>query len=89
MQTKLKIGQQIFFAILIAIIFDGLGINNEGDLEGKVDPNDSPLERMRKISFATREIFGAIFFASTNNFMGNMFNTLLVFQQERPVFLRE
>lgn len=35
------------------------------------------------------QINGALFFITVNMFMGNMFNALLVFQNERPVFLRE
>lgn len=35
------------------------------------------------------QVLGAIFFVCTNIFMGNMFNSILVFQAERPVFLRE
>ena len=35
------------------------------------------------------ELFGAFFFAAVNFFMGNLFNAILVFQAERPVFLRE
>ena len=35
------------------------------------------------------ELFGAFFFLCTNMFMMNLFNCLLVFQKERPVFLRE
>jgi len=32
---------------------------------------------------------GAVFFWCTILFMGNMFNIVLIFQNERPVFLRE
>ena len=35
------------------------------------------------------QLNGALFFITVNMFMGNMFNALLVFQGERPVFLRE
>ena len=35
------------------------------------------------------EVLGALFFQAINMFMGNMFNAILVFQAERPVFLRE
>ena len=35
------------------------------------------------------QLFGGIFFLTTNMFMGNFFNAVLVFQAERPVFLRE
>ena len=35
------------------------------------------------------QLFGAIYFLAINNFMGNFFNSVLVFQAERPVFLRE
>lgn len=35
------------------------------------------------------QVYGTIFFLSMNNFMGNFFNSILVFQSERPVFLRE
>lgn len=34
-------------------------------------------------------MFGGLFFLTTNMFMGNFFNAILVFQAERPVFLRE
>lgn len=34
-------------------------------------------------------MFGGLYFLSTNYFMGNFFNAILVFQAERPVFLRE
>mmetsp|Transcript_111 Transcript_111/g.217 ORF Transcript_111/g.217 Transcript_111/m.217 type:complete len:165 (+) Transcript_111:726-1220(+) len=89
MQTKAKIGQQIFFGILIAIIFNGLGMNNEGNMDDKIDPNDTPNVRQQKIFYATMQVYGGVFFALTNTFMGNLFNTVLIFQQERPVFLRE
>jgi len=35
------------------------------------------------------QLFGGLFFVTTNMFMGNFFNSVLVFQSERPVFLRE
>ena len=35
------------------------------------------------------QVLGALFFQAVNMFMGNMFNAILVFQAERPVFLRE
>jgi len=35
------------------------------------------------------EVQGTLFFLSVNGFMGAFSNTLLVFQGERPVFLRE
>lgn len=35
------------------------------------------------------DMFGGIYFIGTNIFMGNFFNAILVFQSERPVFLRE
>jgi hypothetical protein len=34
-------------------------------------------------------VLGCLFFQAVNMFMGNMFNAILVFQAERPVFLRE
>jgi len=34
-------------------------------------------------------MLGALFFLSVSNFMNNYFGTVLVFQTERPVFLRE
>jgi len=37
----------------------------------------------------TGNTIGAIFFASTSVFMNNFFGVILVFQMERPVFLRE
>jgi len=42
-----------------------------------------------KLNTASFEIYGAIYFISINQFMGNFMNTILVFQNERPVFLRE
>lgn len=35
------------------------------------------------------DMAGAVFFWCTILFMGNMFNVILIFQVERPVFLRE
>lgn len=74
---------------MIAIIFNNLGLNNPGVLEEKLGVIENPQVRMGKINYYTMQVFGGIFFACTNSFMGNLFNTLLVFQEERPVFLRE
>ena len=35
------------------------------------------------------EMFGGLYFMTMNAFMGNFFNAILLFQAERPVFLRE
>ena len=43
----------------------------------------------RELFSASMEVYGAIFFLSINTFMANLFNTILVFQSERAVFLRE
>ena len=43
-------------------------------------------------SYTNEDLFnmaGAVFFLCTILFMGNMFNIILIFQNERPVFLRE
>jgi hypothetical protein len=39
--------------------------------------------------YAAMQTFGVLFFLTMNNFMGNFFSSILVFQAERPVFLRE
>ena len=38
---------------------------------------------------AAMEMFGGLYFMTMNAFMGNFFNSILLFQAERPVFLRE
>lgn len=35
------------------------------------------------------QVYGAIYFMVMNNFFGSFMNSILIFQQERPVFLRE
>ena len=42
-----------------------------------------------KLNTAVFEVYGVVYFISINQFMGNFMNTILVFQSERPVFLRE
>jgi hypothetical protein len=78
----------------------GTGIHNSDGLKGKV-PDEllgkemqemTPAERgiySMKLNSAVFEVYGAIYFISINQFMGNFMNTILVFQGERPVFLRE
>lgn len=41
------------------------------------------------MNFAAFNFYSTIFFLSINTFMVNFFNTLIVFQLERPVFMRE
>ena len=36
MQSKAKIGQQVFFSLIVCAIFNGVGFLNEGGLEGKI-----------------------------------------------------
>lgn len=45
--------------------------------------------QLREEFYAYMQLFGALYFLCTNYFMGNFFNAILVFQSERPVFLRE
>jgi hypothetical protein len=45
MQSKAKVGQAVFFAIVVAVCFSNLGFMNEGGLDGKVDATASPKKR--------------------------------------------
>lgn len=93
MQSKAKIGQSAFFSLIVAAVFSGIGFHNEDGLVGKIDADilanpNSPKYRM-KLFGSVMEVYGAIYFVSINQFMGNFMNVILVFQGERPVFLRE
>jgi len=44
MQSRVKMGQQVFFAILISIIFHNVGIHNEGSLDDKIEEGASTYE---------------------------------------------
>lgn len=72
-------------------VFSGIGFQNEGGLEGKVTAKEDENPRLyrRELQFAAFNFYSAMFFLTINTFMGNFFNTLIVFQQERPCFLRE
>mmetsp|Transcript_21772 Transcript_21772/g.33628 ORF Transcript_21772/g.33628 Transcript_21772/m.33628 type:complete len:165 (+) Transcript_21772:1108-1602(+) len=87
LQSKVKIGQQVFFAVLIAIIFNKVGFHND-DQELIVDTGN-PQVFQNQVFYQAMQVYGAFFFLTVNTFMMNLFNTLLVFQNERPVFLRE
>ena len=89
MQSKAKIGQAVMFALVTASIFHNTGINNQGDLEGKIDPSTSMFNQKQQLFTAAMEMFGGLYFMAMNAFMGNFFNAILLFQAERPVFLRE
>lgn len=82
----------MIFSLIICAIFYDVGINNDsgtGQLDEKID-NDAPIIRQKQqLFYSGMEVFGAFFFAAVNFFMGNLFNAILVFQAERPVFLRE
>ena len=73
----------------MAAIFYNIGFHNEGGLDGKVDESLPEKRQQQQLFYSGMELFGAFFFAAVNFFMGNMFNAILVFQAERPVFLRE
>ena len=49
----------------------------------------NPFIKEQKLFYNAMEVNGCLFFLSVNGFMGAFTNTLLVFQGERPVFLRE
>jgi len=72
-------------------VFWQVGFQNEGGLEDKVTANKDtdPLLYASQLNFAAFNLYSTIFFLCINTFMGNFFNTLIVFQLERPVFMRE
>lgn len=64
-----KIGQMVFFGLLLMSLFwQAIGWNNLTNVGNSV---------------------GALFFMAVSTFMNNYFGVILVFQSERPVFLRE
>lgn len=71
------------------MIFNHLGFHNANGLEGKVDVEKTHKTYYAKLFRSGMELYGGLFFVGTNVFMGNLMNTILVFQRERPVFLRE
>jgi len=89
MQSKAKIGQQVIFSLVVLAIFFQIGFHNEGGLDEKVDEDAPENRRAQQLFYAGMEVLGCLFFQAVNMFMGNMFNAILVFQAERPVFLRE
>lgn len=91
MQLHAKIGQQVFFAIMMIFVFTDIGFQNEGGLEGKVtaDPKKNPGVYNQQLFAAAYQFFGACSFLCINTMFNNAFNTLLVFIMERAVFLRE
>lgn len=89
MQSRVKIMQQVIFAVIVAMIFNDLGFHHPNGLEGKVDVEKTDKTYYAKLFRSGMELYGGLFFVGTNVFMGNLMNTILVFQRERPVFLRE
>ena len=79
MQSRAKIGQQVIFSLIVAAIFYKTGFQNPGGLEGKVDENANQYVRAQQLFYAGMQVFGALFFITTNLFMGNFFNSILVF----------
>lgn len=71
------------------MIFNDLGFHHANGLEGKVDVGKTDKTYYAKLFRSGMELYGGLFFVGTNVFMGNLMNTILVFQRERPVFLRE
>ena len=82
MQSKAKVGQQIFFALMMICVFTGIGFQNEGGLDDKVtaDKATEPLKYAAQLNFAAFDFYSASYFLTINTFMGNFFNTLIVFQ---------
>lgn len=76
---------------MMTAVFAGVGFQNEGGLDDKVtaDKTTDPLLYRSQLQFAAFSFYSATFFLCINTFMGNFFNTLIVFQQERPCFIRE
>lgn len=91
MQLHAKIGQQVFFAIMMVFVFSGVGFQNEGGLEDnvKADPVKEPMKFNQQLFAAAFQFFSAMSFLVINTIFNNAFNTLLVFIMERAVFLRE
>lgn len=82
----------MIFSLIICAIFYNVGINNEkglGQVDDKIDSSQPIIRQKQQLFYSGMELFGAFFFAAVNYFMGNLFNAILVFQAERPVFLRE
>ena len=66
--VQAKIGNTIFFAILILSLYWDVGAYNAVDM---------------------KNLAGAVFFWLVGQLMNNYFNTILIFQNERAVFMRE
>ena len=61
------------------MIFSGLGFHNGDDINSKVDMAGDAFTRQRQLTYASLQVFGALFFVTMNMFMGNFFNALMVF----------
>lgn len=75
MVVRVKIGQTVFMGVLVLFLYwqAAAWLNKDGP------PTQVELTNT----------LGACFFMAVTNLMNNYFGTVLVFQTERPVFLRE
>ena len=89
MQSRAKIGNTVFFGIIIALIFNNVGFHNDGSIGDRVDTSAPIYVQTQQYFYMAIQQLGAFFFISINMFMANFFNSILVLQAERPVFLRE
>lgn len=89
MQSRAKIGNTVFFSIIISLIFNNVGYHNDGSIGDRVDTTQPVYVQAQQYFYMAIQQLGAFFFISINMFMANFFNSILVLQAERPVFLRE
>ena len=96
MQSNFKIMQNVIFAILQLVVFTDVGFMNADDLKSKIDvTNNDPKDPAKyriyygQLFSLAMQFYSATYFVTVNTFMSNIMNTILVFQGERPVFLRE
>ena len=71
---------------MVLCVFSNIGFHNEGSEVEKftVADRDSAnyllkAKYYRQLFEASMEVYGGLFFITVNTFMGNLFNTLLVF----------
>ena len=96
MQSNFKIGQNVIFAVLQLVVFTDVGFQNGDDLKTKIDISNNDKSNPAKYRIYYGQLFSlamqtysATYFVAVNTFMADIMNTILVFQGERPVFLRE